>query len=120
MQKIKQFPDKIPQSVGATISPDAPVYGSNYETCEEWLNNYGTNTFRTSFFYKGPLLFIDSRTLQLQTPTALLSINAYKNNVKRFLLSLQGEGEKDEWQPEHFLLYDIHGLRKSARLQALN
>ena len=84
MHKIKNFSDTIPQSVAATIRPDAPVQGSDHETCDEWLKTYGTETFRTSFFYKGPLIFTDSRTLQLQTPTALLSINAYKNNVSNF------------------------------------
>ena len=117
MHKIKKFPDKIPQSIGATISPNAPVCGSNYETCEEWLNHYGTNVFRTSFFFKGPLIYSDPSTLILETPTALLSINAYKSNVKRYMLSVQEKGERDEWHPDNFMLHNIQGLRKSDRLQ---
>ena len=117
MHKIKKFPDKIPQSIGATISPNAPVCGSNYETCEEWLNHYGTNVFRSSFFFKGPLIYSDPSTLLLETPTALLSINAYKSNVKRYMLSVQEKGERDEWHPDNFLLHNIQGLRKSNRLQ---
>ena len=55
---------------------------------------------------------------QLFTPTAFLSINAYKKNVKRMLLELQNKGDVNEWQADNFLLYNISGLRKSARLNA--
>ena len=119
MHKINKFPDKIPQSVGTTISPNAPTRGSNYETCDEWLDNYGTNVYRKSFFFKGPVIYSDPSTLVLDTPAALRSIDAYKSNVKRFLLSIQEKGEGDEWHQDNFMLHNIQGLRKSARLQQL-
>ena len=67
------------------------------------------------FFYKGPILSVVPEVSQLTTPTALLSINAYKNIGKRFLLQLQGRGDVDEWQADNFLLYNIQGLRQSTR-----
>ena len=47
----------------------------------------------------------------------MLSINAYKSNVKRYMLSVQEKGERDEWHPDNFMLHNIQGLRKSDRLQ---
>ena len=115
MHKVKYFPGALPASVKETIARDAPIPGSNHETCEQWLNNFGDMFHRKSLFYKGPLLSVVPEVSQLTTPTALLSINAYKNNVKRFLLQLQGRGDVDEWQADNFLLYNIQGLRKSIR-----
>jgi hypothetical protein len=117
MYKITNLPDLIPKSVGATISPNAPTCGSNHETCEDWLNVYGSPVFRKSFFFKGPLVFSDPSTHTLETPAALRSNDAYKHSVKRFMLAAQGEGEEDEWHNENFTLYNIQGLRKSVRLQ---
>ena len=117
MHKIKCYPDKIPHSISATIPPNSPENGSNYETCEDWLNHYGTNVFRTSFFFKGPLVYSDHNSELLEFPSATRSFYAYKSCVKRFLLSVQRKGEGEEWLPENFLLYSIKGLRKSARCQ---
>jgi exonuclease III len=120
MHKITNLPDMIPKSVGTTISPNAPTSGSNYETCEDWLNVYGSFVFRKSFFFKGPLIFSDPSTYVIETPVALRSIDGYKHSVKRFMLAAQGRGEADEWHHENFILYNIQGLRKSVRLQNNN
>ena len=117
MHKIRNFSDKIPPSVGETISLSAPVCGSDHESCEEWLEMYGTNIYRSSFFFKAPLIYSDPSTKSLETPITLRSIDAYKSEVKRFMLSVQGKGEKDEWHSDNFMLNNIQGLRKSARLQ---
>ena len=50
MHKITNLPDLIPKSVGASISSNAPTRGSNHETCEDWLNVYGSPVFRKYFF----------------------------------------------------------------------
>ena len=117
MHKIRNFPDKIPLSVCETISQNAPVHGSDHESCEEWLKMYGTNIYQSSFFYKAPLIHADPITKGLETSITLSSIDAYKGAVKRFMLSIQGKGESEEWHSDNFMLNNIQGLRKSARLQ---
>ena len=119
LHKVYNLPHLVPSSVRETIASDAPTLNSNHETSSEWLNIYGTNTYRKSVFFKGPLIYINSETIQCLTAGSTLSINSYKNNVKRGLLKLQSEGDKVEWQPDNFLLYNIRGLRNSQRLNNL-
>ena len=116
MHKIYNFSKSVPLSVRETIAHDAPTIGSSYETSHGWLTNFGTSTYRKSFFYKGPLIYLDPKTTVLITPVTTISINAYKTNVKRVLLNLQSAGESGEWQPDNFLLYNIRGRRQSSRL----
>ena len=117
MHKIKYFPNMLPISVRDTIASNSPTAESypSHETCEAWLDNFGNSYHRKSIFFKGPLLSIDSNISSLVTPTTLFSINSYKSNVKRFLLKQQCGGDDDEWQAQNFVLYNISGLRKSAR-----
>ena len=116
MHKIRNFPQLVPSSVRETIASDAPTRGSSYETCQEWLANFGTNVYSNSIFFKGPLIYIDPVTEELMTPTSLFSIKLFKNSSKRLLLKLQSNGDSDEWQSDNFLLFRIRGLRKSYRL----
>ena len=116
MYKLNKFPNSLPVSVIDTVRLVEPLHDTNYESCQEWLDVYGTHTYRKSIFFKGPLMSIGHECMQLITPTNKLSIKAYKNEVKRMLLDIQTRGNVDEWQMDNFLLYNIAGLRKSARL----
>ena len=106
----------IPSSVSATIPGNAPRNGNDHVSCQEWLAEYGTTYYRNSIFFKGPLLCNDPKYKELCTPTALLSVKAFKNNVNRMLLQLQRLGDEQEWQSNNFWLYSIKGLRTSDRL----
>ena len=77
--------------------------GTNFRYC--------TNHFRTSLFYKGPLLFADFATNELLS----CSILSFKNCTKRLLTNIQSSGDLEEWQTENFKLYNIPGLRRSNR-----
>ena len=66
------------------------------------------------------MLYVDSVWDKLMTPSALLSMKAFKTNVKRVLLELQGRGDAVEWQADNFLIYNISGLRKSARINLIH
>ena len=118
MHKINNFPRSTPISVCETIAPNAPVPESNHETCHDWLAEYGTTVYSKSVFYKGPLIYNDSIRHLPSKPTGIFSVNAYKNNVKCMLLDFQEQGDGDEWQANNFYLYNISGLRKSARLNS--
>ena len=115
MHKVKNNPRLLPVSVRETIAPDAPSEGSDHEMCKSWLTKYGAVHYRNSIFYKGPLLTADQKCSVILTPTARLSIKAFKSNVKRGLLSVQSQGDENEWQMDNFLLFNIAGLRKSPR-----
>ena len=118
MHKIFCFntPSIVPPAVRGTIPPNVPRHGSDHVSCQQWLAEYGSTHYRTSIFFKGPVLCNDQKYTDLCTPPALLSVKVFKNNVKRMLLDLQELGDKDEWQPENFWLYSIKGLRSSDRL----
>ena len=102
----------LPDSVASTIHENAPKPGSTHETNQDWHELYCTNHFRTSLFYKGPLLFADFATNEL---LSLISLLSFKSHTKRLLTDIQSSGDYEEWQTENFKLYNIPGLRKSNR-----
>ena len=117
MHKISTFRKLLPHSVKDTIAGNAPTVNiDGFEECSDWLDNYGSLVYRKSLFYKGPLLYIDHKFDETRSPSACLSMNIFKKNVKKTLLKQQSYGEKDQWQADNFTLFNIAGLRKSARL----
>ena len=64
--------------------------------CEEWLKTYGNNSFSKSIFFKGPLLFIDQKFVELITPVTKLSYKAYRNKANNLLLKLQNQGDAED------------------------
>ena len=40
-------------------------------------------------------------------------MKAFKNNIKHVVLTIQGSGVADEWEPSNFPLHYIRGFRKS-------
>ena len=90
-----------------------PHIGSTHESCSEWLEIYGTSYFKSSVFFKGPLLNISQLNINATSLPSLFSINIYKSNVKRALLEQQSSGDNVDWPS--FLLNSIPGLRKSTR-----
>ena len=119
IHKQRHFPHALPRSLRETIANYAPIPGSNYETSGLWLSEYNNNTYRNSLFYKGPLLSIISEFSEIITPPNLLKIEIYKNDVKKFLLTVQARGS-EEWCAENFPLYNIPGLRKARPREANN
>ena len=120
MHKVRYFPELLPKSIRETIPSNAPTQNSTHENCASWLEFYEHSSpyYRTSVFYKGPLLAISSHNEELLKPECLISMKIYKNSVKKLLLSLQKQGEGDEWPV--FLLNSIKGLRKSSRIKSKN
>ena len=119
MHKIKNFPSSVPASVRNLFPNNMPTYDSTHETCAEWLQDYSGRAYRTSIFYKGPLLAITETNKNITSLPSLFSINIYKSNTKRVLLEQQSStplSEDDSWPI--FLLNDIPGLRKSHRTTA--
>ena len=64
----------------------------------------------------GPLVAAIPRLAELVTPASLLNVKIFKNNAKKCMLSIQSIGDADIWTPDNFSLFNIPGLRKSARL----
>ena len=113
MHKIKYFSGQIPTSITSMIPENIPDTSATYETSSSWLSIYGQSVFRSSVFYKGPLLFITENNLSITTTSTISSLNLYKTKLSEMLLKLQSGGDTEEWP--NFLLYSIPGLRKSAR-----
>ncbi len=115
MHKINNFPQSIPASVRATIAHDAPKSGDNYEACNSWLHLYSNTPFKNTVFYKGPLIYADTKYANLISLATLMSFKSYRNRAKSLLLEHQSHGLTEEWEACNFSLYDISGLRRSAR-----
>ena len=113
MHKIRNFPLLLPQSIKTMIPQNAPTFISNEDSNLSWFNKYGLSKFKSSIFYKGPLLALSELNSEITTPSSLLSINIYKSNLKRMIMNEQSQGEPDTW-PE-FILHNTPGLRVSKR-----
>ena len=119
MHKISTFPKLLPQSLKDTIPGNVPntiVSDDTFEEHSDWIEKFGSQVYRNTLFYKGPLLQIDSKFNEIRSPSACLSMKIFKNNVTNSLLKYQSSGEKDEWLANNFVLYNINGLRRSARI----
>ena len=98
MQKTINYPSLLPASILNTIGQGSPVPGSTHHSCEQWLKNYDNYYYRKSIFFKGPLLFSDSRESISLPLASYLNIKSYKKNVKQTLINIQSSGEQCEWQ----------------------
>ena len=58
--KIRNFPSQLSPSIVTTISDDAPMPFSTFDTCRDCLKRYDYHLYRNSLFYKGPLLVLSS------------------------------------------------------------
>ena len=116
MHKVHKFTEFIPVSVSETISANAPCLDSDHVTCQEWLDIFGTSIYRKSIFFKGPLIYVDPEASKIDVTTTFFSFNSYKTSAKKLLLELQKKGDANQWDSNNFLLYNINGLRRSARL----
>ena len=47
------------------------------------------------------------------SPASFITLRAYKNNVKQYLLKLQNTGDQNKWENDNSVLQNIQGLRKS-------
>ena len=116
MHKAKHFPLSLPYSVINMFPDNMPSLGSDCDTSAAWLAVYGNMNFRSSIFYKGPLLAINDINVDITTLPSLFSINLYKKSANRKMLEMQNLGNDEEWP--NFLLYSIPGLRRSPRTRS--
>ena len=116
LHKVRNLPSTLPKSVRVTIAENSPVQGSNHATSKEWLSKYENNIYLKSLFYKGPLLAAENRFSELATAANILNVKLFKNSVKRKLIQIQSDGDTETWSSENFPLFNIVGLRKSARI----
>ena len=113
LHKIKYMPQLVPKNILQAFPDDIPTKISDHVTASSWLQLYSSTNFKNSIFYKGPLLSIYADKADATTLPTLFSIKLFKASAKRMLLSLQKDGESNEWNP--FLLNNIPGLRQSKR-----
>ena len=114
MFRIHRHPETLPISMVNLIHENAPIPGSDYESCSQWLTQYNTGPYARSFFSKGPLLFAE---LANKINCTANNVGSTKTRLKLILLTMQGSGDTDIWQSENLKLYNIEGLRRSERLQ---
>ena len=114
IEKIRNFSHMIPQSISSTVALDAPDRDSTFESSSDWLNMYNTNIYRSSVFFKGPLL---SRITNFSNilGTNKSSIFTIKNRLKTELLNIQSKGDESEWESQNCILSNIPGMRRSNR-----
>ena len=116
MHKIKNFPCLLPTSIRETIPNNVLKDGANLDDNQQWLEHYGHSIYNKSIFFKGPLLAISQNNIEATSLPSLFNFKIYKKSVKRMLLDQQNDGDTEEWPV--FLLYNIPGLRKSARINS--
>ena len=113
MHKYHNFPHLIPPSIKNIMPENTPSLNSNDDSNKEWFSKYGMNKYKSTILCKGPLLAISSLNQEVTTPSSVLSLNIYKNSLKRKLLSEQSKGIPEQWP--NFILHNTPGLRISSR-----
>ena len=114
VHKSRNFRDSLPLEVSSTISPDSPSYQATIESAETWLSKYNTSVFRSSVFFKGPLLSTRPEFNRF-LGKLILTPQQYKKELKGTILGLQTSGSDNEWDPKNFITFNIPGLRQSSR-----
>ena len=115
MYKIHKFPHTLPQSVKSLISEDAPIPGSDHDTCQDWLSTFGTHTYSSCLMYKGPLFYSDMMPSITNSTIPPRSLDSCKIQITRHLRELQSSGNSEEWSSDNFKLTNVPGLRRSQR-----
>ena len=119
MNKIHNFPCQLPRSVTRTIPHNVPSRAvcADLQSQEitSWSNEYNTNVYRNSLFFKGPLLYMDSSMSENFNPVSCQSTMAFKAQCRRVVLKSQNEGDPNDWSTNVFLIQRINGIRKSNR-----
>ena len=116
MHKIRHKPSTLPASISDLFPDNMPTYLSSYEDNLPWLSTYNESNFRSSVFYKGPILSLTDQNMQITCPSSIFSINIYKKAAKKVLLEQQSGGTDEQWP--NFLLNNLPGLRSSPRLNS--
>ena len=116
MHRTKHFPNSYPPSITQIIPQNAPTIGSDHMSAAEWLDTYGTQIYRPSIFYKGPLLTITPYYTSSLAIPSYLSYKTHALTTKSIMLTQQSDGNDDDWP--NFLLYGIPGLRRSNRVNS--
>ena len=119
------FPHLLPKSVLNTISPDSAstTVNMNDQECylSTWFRHYNTTIFRTSVFFKGPILFKNFHDNADNNWIAFNNVKKFKTNVKNYVVRdvqcTGGEINSNTWIQENFPLHTIPGLRFSSRLR---
>ena len=112
IRKILNFHLLLTPSIVATISKERPVIGSTHIECENWLKFNDNYLYRTSVFYKGPLLVTSSKLEENLSPASYITTKCYKNNIKSAILDQQGAGEATQWHSSNFPIQSIQDLRR--------
>lgn len=117
MNKVFYIANELPKHVAGTIPKNTPSRQSHadHESCQNWYENYNTCTYRNSIFFKGPLIFLDQSLDNIFNHVTCQSTSAFKAQCKRTILSLQREGDANDWTSNKFILQNISGLRYSKR-----
>ena len=116
MFKLYYHKSLLPDSIVELFPSDIPLpSGMNHELNCDWLNNYGTVSYRNSIFYKGPLLLNSIFKFDLIPPSSYHSIRVFKNHATDVLHKAQSAGNLDTWEAGNNVLQNIKGLRTSQR-----
>ena len=116
MHQVKFFPKSLPPSVVELINISAPCFSEHpdYESNQEWAEVYNSIPFRSSLFFKGPLLSVSEHNKCILDRTYDISkLHCYKNAIKPYIMENQSLGEPEQWPT--FILNKIQGLRRSRR-----
>ena len=115
INKVHNYPCSLPTSISNTISTDSPSLLAPTDYTSDWYKTHNCPPFNTSIFFKGPLLYSQVMTDNINISN--IHIHSFKRSIKSFIFSVQSSDSPDEWHPNNFILHCINGLRKSVRIK---
>lgn len=119
LNAIFYFPETLPQSIIQLIPSNSPSPTTPVENCSSWYSMYNSIPYNKTIFFKGPILFADVMSIaNVDHNVPTYSKPVFKNWCKKYLLSIQREGDPNEWESNNFKLYSLIGIRRSDRIKA--
>ena len=119
MHKHNEFKNLIPPPVFDIISSETPKYSHVNANIIEWMNSHNKGKLRNAISFKGPLFYFNYVPKYLELTNlkhpCLASHNIFKNHTKSFVLSIQSEGNPNEWEGKNTPLYNVPGLPRVER-----
>ena len=113
MTKVTNIKGMLPASIEKLMPANAPNFNFKFReilmspnkvpTCQNWLENYNSITYRKSIFFKGPLLYKDFFEEFQKEGLGIILFNrenlvSCKKAITKFLVRCQSDGDPNEWQ----------------------
>ena len=113
--KMITFQSSLPKSICNIYQQFTRNFEQRDKTPATWIEKYNTLSFRNSIIFKGPLLYLNSSTMNSDKIPYCKSVNSHKKLIKNFFIVYQCNGDPQEFHGANNILLNINGTSITTR-----